>query len=85
MADNTHGDTLQKPFASSIIERRQRHGWNRGVGWITINLSERLTMSCPLFCANPRAPASPSPLLVNDPHFWVATAVACLSQPGGAS
>ena len=34
-------------------------------------------MPCPQFCANPRSPASPSPLLVNDPPFWVAAAVAC--------
>ena len=34
-------------------------------------------MSCTTFCAIPCAPASPSPLLVNDPPFWVAAAVAC--------
>lgn len=78
MADNTPGDTLQVPRSGSIIKRRQRQGGNPGAGWITINLSERLTMSCPLFCANPRASASPSPLIFNDPHCWVAAAVACL-------
>lgn len=34
-------------------------------------------MPYPQFCAIPRAPAIPSPLLVNEPPFWVAAAVAC--------
>ena len=34
-------------------------------------------MPYPQFCANPRSPASHSPLLVNDPPFWVAASVAC--------
>ena len=28
------------------IKGRQRHGWNHDAGWNTINLCERLTMSC---------------------------------------
>lgn len=35
-------------------------------------------MPYPQFCAIPRSPASPSPLLVHEPPFWVAAAVACL-------
>lgn len=58
------------------IKRRQRQGGNPGAGWITIHLYERRTMSYLLFCAIPRAPAIPSPLLVNAPPFWVAAAVA---------
>ena len=34
-------------------------------------------MPYPQFCAIPCAPASTSPLLVNEPPFWVAAAVAC--------
>lgn len=79
MADNTPGDTLQVPRSGSIIQKRHRPALGTLAGDLAaINLSERSTMPYPQFCANPRASASPSPLIFNDPHCWVAAAVACL-------
>ena len=77
MADNTPGDTLQVPRSGSIIQKRHRPAIGTLAGDLALQPIAEVSMPYPQFCAIPRAPAIPSPLLVNEPPFWVAAAVAC--------
>lgn len=77
MDGKTREGGLHNPLREHIIEKTptpRREPWR----WLEHHQPKpRSTMSCTTFCAIPRSPASPSPLLVNDPPFWVAAAVAC--------
>lgn len=77
MADNTPGDMLQVHKDEGIIQKRRCQEQRTPGTDLALPPVAEVSMPYPQFCANSVAPASPSPLLVNEPPFWVAASVAC--------